>query len=175
MYKLKIKLLTLLLTVSLILVACGDKNEETKPTTDERDDSQGVLLDEKGNPKDTVKVDKETEKSVKQTIEQNRKSLNEGRVDAYIETIDSDSKQLNVKEEKKVLEDTLKDYKFDKKISNIKFLEQKKDRVIVFYNVDTTAKPKDGGEDEKKSFNEVVTLVKKEGTYKYNKMAQAAL
>ena len=111
----------------------------------------------------------------KEAIEKNRKSLNDGDVEAYIKTIDTDSKQLDVKEEEKVLKDTLKSYKFDKKISNIKFLEQKKDQVVVFYNVETTAHPKNGSKDEKKTFNEVVTLVKKDGTYKFSKMAQAAI
>ena len=48
--------------------ACGSKEEE-KQTTDEADDSQGVLLDEKGNPKDTIQVNKDTEKAVKEAIE----------------------------------------------------------------------------------------------------------
>jgi len=174
LYELKNKLLLLCLVLSLVLVACGSK-EEPKQTTDDADDSQGLLLDDKGNPKDTIQVDEKTEKAVKDTIEKNRKSLNDGNVDEYIKTIDTDSKQLDVKEEEKVLKDTLENYKFDKKISNIKFLEKKKDQIVVFYNVETTAHPKNGSEDEKKSFNEVVTLVKKDGTYKFSKMAQAAI
>lgn len=170
----KNKLIFLCLALTLILAACGSKDEPKQETKD-KDDSQGVLLDDKGNPKETIEVDKDTEKAVKEAIEQNRKSLNEGNVDKYIDTIDHDSKQLDVKEEKSVLQDTLKDYKFDKKISNIKFLEKDKNKVVVFYNVDTTAHPKSGGDDEKKSFNEVVTLVKKDNTYKYSKMAQAAI
>lgn len=170
----KNKLLMLCLVLSIVLAACGSKEEE-KQTTDKADDSQGVLLDDKGNPKDAIQVNKDTEKAVKEAIEKNRKSLNDGDVEAYIKTIDTDSKQLDVKEEEKVLKDTLKSYKFDKKISNIKFLEQKKDQVVVFYNVETTAHPKNGSKDEKKTFNEVVTLVKKDGTYKFSKMAQAAI
>ncbi|MBO3080217.1 hypothetical protein [Mammaliicoccus sciuri] len=169
----KNKLLMLCLVLSIVLAACESKEE--KQTTDKVDDSQGVLLDEKGNPKDTIQVNKDTEKAVKEAIEKNRKSLNDGDVEAYIKTIDTDSKQLDVKEEEKVLKDTLKSYKFDKRISNIKFLEQKKDQVVVFYNVETTAHPKNGSKDEKKTFNEVVTLVKKDGTYKFSKMAQAAI
>ncbi|MDT3995214.1 hypothetical protein [Mammaliicoccus sp. H-M34] len=170
----KNKLLLLCIVLSLVLVACGSKEEE-KPTTDEAGDGQGLLLDDKGNPKDTIQVNDKTEKAVKEVIEQNRKSLNEGNVDEYIKTIDSNSKQLDVKEEEKVLKDTLKNYKFDKKISNIKFLEDKKDKIVVFYNVETTAHPKDGSKEEKKSFNEVVTLVKKGDSYKFSKMAQAAI
>lgn len=164
----------LCIILCIVLAACGSKEDE-KQTTDEADNSQGVLLDEKGNPKDTIQVNKNTEKEVKEAIEKNRKSLNDGDVDSYIDTIDTDSKQLDVKEEEKVLKETLKSYKFNKKISNIKFLEQKKDQVVVFYNVETTAQPKDGSKDEKKTFNEVVTLVKKNGTYKFSKMAQAAI
>lgn len=170
----KNKLLLLCIVLSLVLVACGSKEEE-KPTSDEADDGQSLMLDEKGNPKDTIQVNDKTEKAVKEVIEQNRKSLNEGNVDEYIKTIDSNSKQLDAKEEEKVLKDTLKNYKFDKKISNIKFLEDKKDQVVVFYNVETTAHPKDGSKEEKKSFNEVVTLVKEGDTYKFSKMAQAAI
>ncbi|MFU1791030.1 hypothetical protein ACM3BL_07475 [Mammaliicoccus sciuri] len=107
-----------------------ESKDEEKQTTDKADDSQGVLLDEKGNPKDTIQVNKDTEKAVKEAIEKNRKSLNDGDVEAYIKTIDTDSKQLDVKEEEKVLKDTLKSYKFDKKISNIKFLEQKKIKLL---------------------------------------------
>ncbi|MES5812729.1 hypothetical protein ABKP99_12630 [Mammaliicoccus sciuri] len=125
----KNKLLMLCLVLSIVLAACGSKDEE-KQTTDKADDSQGVLLDEKGNPKDTIQVNKDTEKAVKEAIEKNRKSLNDGDVEAYIKTIDTDSKQLDVKEEEKVLKDTLKSYKFDKKISNIKFLEQKKIKLL---------------------------------------------
>ncbi|GGI39239.1 hypothetical protein [Mammaliicoccus stepanovicii] len=170
----KNKLLLLCLSVCLVLVACGSKEEE-KPSTDNAKESKGILLDDKGNPKKTIKVNKDTEKAVKDVIEQNRKSLNEGNVEAYIETIDHDSKHLNAKEEEKVLKDTLKNYQFDKKIKNIKFLKEKNNEVVVFYNVDTTAHPKNGGKDEQKSFNEVVTLVKKDGKYKYSKMSQAAI
>lgn len=139
----------LCLVLSIVLAACGSKEEE-KQTTDEADDSQGVLLDDKGNPKDTIQVNKDTEKGVKEAIERNRKALNDGDVEAYIKTIDTDSKQLDVKEEEKVLKDTLKSYKFDKKISNIKFLEQKKNKVEVIYDVETTAHPKMVGKMRKK-------------------------
>ncbi|WP_353462730.1 hypothetical protein PYH58_12320 [Mammaliicoccus sciuri] len=170
----KNKLLMLCLVLSIVLAACGSKEEE-KQTTDEANDSHGVLLDEKGNPKDTIQVNKDTEKAVKEAIERNRKALNDGDVEAYIKTIDTDSKQLDVKEEEKVLKDTLKTYKFDKKISNIKFLEQKKNKVEVIYDVETTAHPKNGGEDEKKTFKEDVTLVKRDGIYKYYQYAPIAI
>ena len=58
----------LCLVLSIVLAACGSKDEE-KQTTDKADDSQGVLLDEKGNPKDTIQVNKDTEKAVKEAIE----------------------------------------------------------------------------------------------------------
>lgn len=170
----KKKLVLLCLSLSLLLVACGTKEEE-KPTTDDAKDSKGIVLDDKGNPKETVKVDAKTEKAVKDAIEQNRKALSEGNIDAYIKTIDKDSKQLDVKKEEKALRDTLEKYKYEKKISNIKFLEKKKDKIVVFYNVEETAYPKNDGEKAEKSFNEVVTLVKKDGTYKYSEMQQAAI
>ncbi|WP_323703045.1 hypothetical protein [Mammaliicoccus sp. Dog046] len=170
----KKKLLFLCLSLAILLAACSSK-EEPKQTSDDANNEQGVLLDDKGNPKETIKVDSNTEKEVKDVIELNRKSLNDGDVDAYISTIDSQSKQLDIKEEKKVLTDTLKSYKFDKKIDNIKFLEKKKDKVVVFYNVKTTAYPKNNDKKEEKKFNEVVTLVKKDGNYKFSRMAQAAI
>ena len=174
LYVVKKKLLFLCLSLAVLLAACSSK-EEPKQTSDDANNEQGVLLDDKGNPKETIKVDSNTEKEVKDVIELNRKSLNDGDVDAYISTIDSQSKQLDIKEEKKVLTDTLKSYKFDKKIDNIKFLEKKKDKVVVFYNVKTTAYPKNNDKKEEKKFNEVVTLVKKDGTYKFSRMAQAAI
>ncbi|MBO3063290.1 hypothetical protein [Mammaliicoccus fleurettii] len=170
----KNKLLLLCIVLSLVLVACGSKEEE-KPTTDEAGDKHGIKIDEKGNPKETIQVNDKTEKAVKEVIEQNRKSLNEGNVDEYIKTIDSNSKQLDVKEEEKVLKDTLKNYKFDKKISNIKFLEDKKDQVVVFYSAETTAHPKDGSKEEKKSFKEAVTLIKKGDTYKISHVEPYAI
>ena len=59
-----------------------------------------------------------------------------------------------------MLKDTLKSYKFDKKYPILSFRTEK-DQVVVFYNVETTAHPKNGSKDEKKTFNEVVTLVKR--------------